>query len=456
MTYFTEIHWEQHRGGLVSRVEQGSLGSQSGIRSGDELLAINQNKVDDIIDVRYYSSEESLELLVRREQEYLIYEVDREYGQTLGLEFEHPTFDTDIHRCNNLCEFCFVLQMAPRFRRTLYIKDDDYRYSFLYGHFVTLTNLNDHDWWRIENMALSPLYVSVHVTDLDMRRKFLRNKNAPDIMQQLAWLAERGIDVHTQLVVVPGFNDGSWLQQSIEDLAGLWPSVTSISVVPVGLTRFHKYGMRTHTRDEARQMIATIGDIQADFQEHLGLNFVYLTDEWYLVGERSIPPQEAYDGQRLQENGLGGVRDFLEEWKSLSRKIGDQTRAGNGRPAAVKFDSQLSVTLVTGTLFSRTLMEAAAELATIMGINIEVHPVVNQTLGETITVAGLLMASDIVDSLKKSNHGSLVFLPRRAFDHPDQVSLDDLTPGEVSERLNTPVALAETMADVWETIKALG
>ena len=154
-------------------------------------MAVNDQKVEDVIDVQFYAAEEYLELLVRWGEEYLLFEADRDYEQSLGLEFSHPTFDTDIRRCNNLCEFCFVLQMAPRFRRTLYIKDDDYRYSFLFGHFVTLTNLSDHDWWRIETMRLSPLYISVHVTDLEKRRQFLRNPNAPDIMQQLQWLAER-------------------------------------------------------------------------------------------------------------------------------------------------------------------------------------------------------------------------------------------------------------------------
>lgn len=170
----------------------GARSDEIGLQAGDELLAINDNEVQDVIDVQFYSAEESLELLIRRGDEYLLYEAEREYGQ-LGLEFAHPTFNIGIRRCNNLCPFCFVLQMAPRFRRTLYIKDDDYRYSFLFGHFVTLTNLDDHDWWRIETMHLSPLYISVHVTDGELRRQFLRNDNAPDIMEQLRWLAERGI-----------------------------------------------------------------------------------------------------------------------------------------------------------------------------------------------------------------------------------------------------------------------
>jgi len=221
MPLFQELDPTTFHGGQITGIEPGSVADDIGLQPGDELLGINDNKVEDIIDVQYYGAEEELELLIRRGEEAFLYEAEREYNQTLGLEFEHPTFDIDIRRCNNLCEFCFVLQMAPKFRRTLYIKDDDYRYSFLFGHFVTLTNLSDHDWWRIETMRLSPLYVSVHVTDWEMRKKFLRNPLAPDIMPQLNRLAEQDIEVHTQLVIVAQFNDGEWMERSIRELADL-------------------------------------------------------------------------------------------------------------------------------------------------------------------------------------------------------------------------------------------
>ncbi|MFO7662362.1 MAG: PDZ domain-containing protein, partial [Chloroflexota bacterium] len=240
MALFQEIDLSTFAGGQIAVIEPDSLAGRIGLQRGDELLAINDQTVEDVIDVQYYGADEYLELLIRRGDELLLFEAERAYDEPLGIEFTHPTFDIDIRRCNNLCEFCFVLQMAPKFRRTLYIKDDDYRYSFLFGHFVTLTNLSEHDWWRIETMRLSPLYVSVHVTDIAMRRQFLRNPSAPDIIGQLRWLAERRIEVHSQLVVVPGFNDGPWLEQSIHELAELWPKeegdggVYSVSVVPVG------------------------------------------------------------------------------------------------------------------------------------------------------------------------------------------------------------------------------
>ena len=443
MTLFQELDLTTFAGGRIVALEPGSVADDIGLLVGDELLAINDNKVEDVIDVQFYGAEESLELLIRRGEEYLLFEAEREYEQSLGLEFAHPTFDTDIRRCNNLCEFCFVLQMAPKFRRTLYIKDDDYRYSFLFGHFVTLTNLSEHDWWRIETMRLSPLYVSVHVTELELRRQFLRNKTAPDILEQLRWLAERGIEIHTQLVIVPEFNDGRFLQQSIADLAELWPAVQSISVVPVGLTKQHKYKMRTHTPEEAAVTLDYVEALQTIYQDKFGLRFVYPTDEWYLVTGREVPQLEAYDGQQLQENGLGMVRQFLDEWEGVKEEI------DNYQLTIVNY--QL-ITLVTGAMFAPILRQTAAEFAEMVGVNTAVLPISNERLGGTITAAGLLMGADVLEQLQAAGYGDLVVLPRVMFDHPDTIALDDLSPQDIANKIGRPVALADTMGDVWDAL----
>ncbi len=449
MPLFSEIDLETAVGGLITAVEPGSVAAEAGLQAGDELLTINDNSVEDVIDVQFYGAEETLDLLVRRGEEYLLFEAEREYQQSLGLAFAHPTFDTDIRRCNNLCEFCFVLQMAPKFRRTLYIKDDDYRYSFLFGHFVTLTNLSEHDWWRIENMGLSPLYVSVHVTDTEMRRKFLRNPNAPDVMDQLRWLAKRGIEVHTQLVVVPGFNDGPWLERSIQELADLWPTVQSISVVPVGLTKQHKYGMRPHTVEEAAATLAFVEALQPQYQTRFGVRFVYLTDEWYLVTGRTVPEADAYDGQELQENGLGMVRRFLDDWEEVQEEIGDWQLMANRQQLISNYQT---VTLVTGTLFAAVLRETAVTFTSLTGVRVHVLPIVNERLGATITVAGLLMGQDVLRQLEAAGYGDLVVLPRVMFDHPDTIALDDLLPQDMANKLKCPVALADTLGDVWDAL----
>lgn len=447
MALFRELEdFEQAIGGQITAVVPDSVAEEIGLQPGDELLAINDATVQDIIDVQFYSADEELELLIRRGGEYFLFEAIREYGQELGLEFAHPTFDTDIRRCNNLCEFCFVLQMAPRFRRTLYIKDDDYRYSFLFGHFVTLTNLDEHDWWRIETMGLSPLYVSVHVTDLEKRREFLRNKTAPDIMEQLRWLAERGIEVHTQLVVVPEFNDGEYLRRSIEELAELWPAVQSISVVPVGLTGHHKYRMRTHTPEEAAHTLAYVESLQPIYQARFGVRFVYPTDEWYLVTGRTVPPIEAYDDQALHENGLGMVRFFLDEWAEVQGEI--QTWLAEHGAAPAK-----KLLLATGKMFVETLKETTALFQTLTNVELTVQAIHNERLGGTITTAGLLMAEDIINQLRETAPtADLIILPRIVFDHPDRISLDDMTPAQVATQLGRPVALADTMGDVWDAL----
>ncbi|MCB8981820.1 MAG: DUF512 domain-containing protein [Ardenticatenaceae bacterium] len=449
MPLFQEIDLSTYTGGQIVAIAPGSVAAKAGLQAGDELLAINGSPVEDVIDVQFYAAEEELTLTVRRGGEVMTVSAKRRYNQQLGLEFSHPTFDTDIRRCTNLCEFCFVLQMAPRFRRTLYIKDDDYRYSFLFGHYVTLTNLSEHDWWRIENMHLSPLYVSVHVTDWEARRSYLRNKTAPDILEQLRWLGERGIEVHTQIVVTPEVNDGALLEQSINDLAELWPTVQSVSVVPVGLTKQHKYNMRTHTKEEAAVTLDYVESLQAKFLEKFGVRFVYPTDEWYLVTDRTVPQLDAYDGQELHENGLGMVRNFLDEWEEVRKEIGDW-RLENDDQSPIS--NLQSLTLVTGALFAPILRETAVQFQALTGTQITVREIKNEKLGGTITVAGLLMGADVLEQLKGSELGDLTLLPRVMFDHPDRIALDDISPQDIANQLGKPIILADTMGDVWDAL----
>jgi putative radical SAM enzyme (TIGR03279 family) len=426
-------------GGFVRGVEPGSFAGRVGVWPGDVLTHVNGIPVEDVIDVQFYAAEPYVELIVMRGDDELVLDGERRSMEPLGIDFEHPTFDTDIRRCNNLCEFCFVLQMAPRFRRTLYIKDDDYRYSFLFGHYVTLTNLDEHDEWRIVNQGLSPLYVSVHATDPTLHGEVLRNPDAPDIMEQLTWLVENGVDVHTQIVVTPGLNDGQHLEKSVHDLAALYPGVRSVSVVPVGLTRHHKYGKRPNTRAESDAILDACHRWQADFRERLGVNFVYATDEWYLVTGRPIPPAEYYDGLDLTENGLGMVRRFLTDWEGVQSEL-------------VKKPLVKRLTLGTAALFAPTLGELAAEFTARSGAAADVIPITNHRLGETITVAGLLMADDVIEGLHGRDLGEVVVLPRVMFDHPDGISLDDRSPLDIARALDRPVALADLMGDLVDIV----
>ena len=433
--------------GYIKAIEPESVAAQAGLRAGDALSAINGHLLQDVIDAQFYAADTDLTLTVERGGETMQISAQRAFWQTLGIEFEHPTFDIDIRRCNNLCPFCFVLQNAPRMRRTLYIKDDDYRYSFLFGHFVTLTNLKEEDWTRLAAQHLSPLYISVHATDPEVRRKCLRNPTAGDILSQLRWLAAHGIDFHTQLVITPGLNDGAVLAQSVSALAELHPHLLSISVVPVGLTRHHRYGHRPHTTREAATMIDTVADWQVKYRKRYGKALVYLTDEWYLISRRSIPLKREYDGLALQENGMGMVRDFLNEWERIKR--GELSRPLHG----TKYASAL---LGTGMLFAPTLTRAAAQFSQRSGVPLNVVGIRNERLGETITVAGLLSGADaiaqlgpIVDQMKPG----AVILPRIMFDHPDGIALDDVTPVAIAQALRTPVALADWMGDIVDALQ---
>lgn len=424
--------------GRVKAVSAGSFAEAVGLQAGDLIYSVNGEPVEDIIDVQFYAAEPYVEFDIERDSEEYLAVGERESGQLLGIEFEHPTFDIDIRRCNNLCPFCFVLQTAPRMRRTLYIKDDDYRYSFLFGHYVTLTNLSEHDWWRIEHQGLSPLYVSVHATDLAVRRQCLKNATAPDIMEQLRWLAARGVVCHTQLVITPGLNDGAALAQSVRELAGLYPAVRSISVVPVGLTQHHKYGLRAQSVDEANAVLDAVHSWQAEFRAALGVNLVYATDEWYLVTGRAVPVYEQIDGLELHENGLGQVRNFLDHWGKEQGELRALNGAWAGRQA----------TLVTGTLFSETLTGSVAEFNALAGTALRVQAVTNTRLGAGITVAGLLMGQDVIDQLQGQALGEFVALPRVMFDHPQGVALDDISPAQIAQALAVPVVLVDLLGDV--------
>ncbi len=433
--------------GLIRAIEPQSVAERAGLKPGDMLEAINGRDLRDMIDAQFYGAENDLTLTVLRGQERFDVHARRDYGQALGMDFAHPTFDIDIRRCNNLCPFCFVLQNAPRMRRSLYIKDDDYRYSFLFGHFVTLTNLSEADWARIAEQHLSPLYVSVHATDTEVRRKCLRNPKSGDIMAQLKWLAEHDITLHTQLVVTPGLNDGPVLEKSVRDLEALYPHVQSVSVVPVGLTRHHKYGHRRHTPAEAGAMIDTVERWQAGYRKRMGVRFVYLTDEWYLLSRRPVPPKKDYDGLALQENGLGLVRDFLNDWRRLNRTL---ARLPTPRPPLKH------ALLATATLFAPTLDKVSREFNRRTDASLDVVAIKNERLGETITVAGLLMGEDVIRQLKAQaellSRVSLVILPRVMFDQPDGITLDDITLADIAHAIGIPVTLAGNMSEVYEAI----
>jgi putative radical SAM enzyme (TIGR03279 family) len=407
--------------GLIATVSPGSLAERVGLRPGDELHSIDDRPVRDVIDVRFYAAEERLTLRVRRQgRGAFTIKAERRYDEPLGLAFEQPTFD-GIRRCANRCEFCFVTQMPPRLRRSLYVKDDDYRYSFLFGSYVTLTGLEEADWQRIGEQHLSPLYVSVHATDLDLRRRILHRADAADVMDQLGRLIDLEIEVHTQIVVIPGLNDGRHLDRSIDALVELYPGVRSLSVVPVGLTRFHEGGCRVPTDAEMREVFRQVSAWQARLRAQIGVGFVYLSDEWYLRLGKDVPPLAAYDGLDLAENGVGLTRQFLE---TLGRGAGPRTEDHGSR------------TLVTGTLFAPVLQRVMAGSAAV-----DVVSIANDFFGDTVTVAGLLTGQDVVGQLRGQDLGDVVVRPPAMFGGPEGQSLDEMWPPAIGEALEREVVV---------------
>jgi putative radical SAM enzyme (TIGR03279 family) len=414
-------------------VQKGGLPDRLDLQPGDRLIAINGHILRDVIDFHFYASEEELGLETERGGQRLFCQVQREYGEEFGLHFTDDVFD-GLRRCDNRCAFCFVDQMPPGMRDSLYVKDDDYRYSFLHGNFVTLSNWTEEDWERVAKQHLSPLYISVHATEPELRRRIFSNPRLPDVRVQLGRLAELGVEMHAQIVLVPGLNDGQPLERTVEDLTALHPAVSSIGVVPVGLTKYHAAGLRLLTAEEQRAVLERIVAWQAENRRRFGVAVVYPSDELYLRAGFPVPPAEEYDGFPQLENGIGLVRQLLDEWQGV--------KAEDRRPARGKG------VVVCGTLVAPILGRMVEELTGGLGVDIRVVPVENEFFGSTVTVSGLLTGVDVVSALAGRDLGDVVFLPRAMFDATGKVTLDDLTLGEIESRVGVPVSRAGFMGQM--------
>lgn len=440
-------------GGVIDQIRLDSLADRVGLRPGDRVISIDGAALRDAVDFQFLAAEELIALEVRRAGEPMFFAIDKAPDEDLGIGFEDAAFD-GVRTCNNSCFFCFLKGNPKGLRKTLYVKDDDYRLSFFHGNFVTLTNLTEDDWTRLAEQRLSPINVSVHATDLGLRRYLLGNRNAPDIVTQLRRLGSIGIQVNTQIVLCPGVNDGAALDRTITDLAALHTIVQNVSVVPVGATMFaeeriargaHADEVEGCTPDHARGVISQVAPYQQRFRAQLDRSLVYLADEYYLVAGNEPPSARHYDGFPQFENGIGMTRSLIDGWRRTKRVHGSSAMA-SPRPLR-------RITFVCGTIIAPTLSRLARKFAAFTGIDVDVQAMANRFFGPRVNVSGLLVADDVLSQLRHRDLGDLVLLSRYALDYTGTRFLDDGTPHDVQRALGVPLAFASTLHECLQIVQ---
>jgi len=425
----------------IIAIDKASTGAELGLRPGDEVLRINSETVRDILDYRFLTADDAIEMEVRRGDEQIIFDIEKAPDDSLGLNFA----PLKIRRCGNDCIFCFVDQNPAGMRQTMYFRDEDFRLSFLSGHYVTLSNMSRADLERIVRQRLTPLYISVHATE-PARRKFLLGIKFDDrLLEKFDYLTQNGIELHTQIVLCPELNDGEVLRKTLSDLARYHPHVRSVAVVPVGLTR-HRDGLtriKPVTKAYAQSFLRIADDYAAEFRRRFDTHFVYPSDEFYIMAGEPMPPASRYDAFEQMENGVGMLRDLLDDFNGRQVK-----RLPKRLPKPTK------VTLVTATLAGGFLAENIfPRLQQIKNFTPELVTVVNKFYGDTIRVTGLLTGQDIFAALKDHDLGAAVFLPKSCL-NDQQIFLDDWKLTELQDKLDVPVMpLKNDFGGIFEFLK---
>lgn len=422
------------RPALISNVRPDSIAAEVGFEPGDAIVAINGTRPRDLIDYQFLCADELLELEVldATGKTHQV-ELEKDYDDDLGLEFETALFDGLI-QCNNHCPFCFIDQQPPGKRQSLYLKDDDYRLSFLYGSYLTLTNLTQKEWDRIEQMRLSPLYVSVHATEPNIRIRLLKNHRAGQILEQLQWFQVRRLQLHAQVVVCPGINDDVHLERTLLDLAqfhqGEVPTVASAAVVPVGLTRFRPTAdeLTPVSREKAVEVIRQVQALQDKFRHDLGSTFAWLADEWFLIAGQELPPAADYEDYPQIGNGVGSIRQFIQQFQDIAAQKLPLRRLTSRR-----------FTWVVGNAVEKAFEPLVHQLNGVEGLDVNLAAVRSDYWGQEITVTGLLTGQDLLKGLQGKDLGNAILLPSLMLKHDDTRFLDDMTVEEVACQLETQI-----------------
>ncbi|MEA3363988.1 MAG: DUF512 domain-containing protein [Thermodesulfobacteriota bacterium] len=412
----------------VESVASGSYAEELGLLAGDRLVSINGHEIVDLVDYHVHSETDHLLLAILRENDDLWeFDLEKEPLEELGLSVEHPR----PRQCGNQCVFCFVHQLPKGLRDTLYIKDEDYRFSYLYGSYITLTNLDEADLQRIIRDKLSPLYISVHATDHPLREKLLNTK-VPEILPLLKRLTSTGIELHCQVVLCPGVNDGAALQQTIEDLANLYPQVASLAVVPVGLTQYRARlpQLKKMLSQDAISCLELVHEYQQEYLVQHGSRFVFPADEFYLLAQHGIPAYADYEDFKQIENGVGLIAEFRQQ------------------SAEVLLDAEKleldKITLVTGYLFCDELVGFAKRLSLKTGVTLDVVAIKNHFFGTDITVTGLMTGTDLLEQLQGVELGDGILIPDVVLKDGGQLFLDDVNIEAINSALQTPVVVVES------------
>lgn len=419
---------------IVSDIVPGSIAEELGIRPGDKLLAIDGHEIEDIFDYQFYVEDEEIVLLIEKpDGEQWELEIEKEADEDLGIEFGQGLMD-EYRSCYNKCIFCFIDQMPKGMRDTLYFKDDDSRLSFLQGNYVTLTNMSSHDIERIIRYRLEPINISFQTTNPELRCRMLHNRFAGEALKKVDMLYQGGIEMNGQIVLCKGVNDGDELERSIRDLTSYLPLLKSVSVVPVGLTKFRSglYPLEPFTKEDAREVLDVIHRWQEKIYQEYGIHFIHAGDEWYLLAEEDVPEEERYDGYLQLENGVGMLRLLFNEF-------------AEGYDALTGDDRRDELSIATGKLAYPYLCKMAEKITEkFPGVRIHVYCIRNDFFGERITVSGLITGQDLMAQLKERELGRRLLIPCNMLKTDEDVFLDDFTVEQVSGALQVPIDIVKS------------
>ena len=417
----------------ITSVEKSSRAAKRGVREGDLLIAINDREINDVLDYRFFLTDTSVTLTLEREGKRFDVSIKKQQYDDIGLDFETPLMDKK-HSCENKCIFCFIDQLPNGMRKTLYFKDDDSRLSFLHGNYITLTNLHDKDIDRIIEMHISPVNVSVHTTNPELRVKMMHNKRAGEVLSYLDKLAAANISLCGQIVLCKGINDGEELDRSMRDLSKLFPAMQSVSIVPSGLTKHREklYPLEHFTREDALAVINQVDKFAEEFKAENGSRMFFCADEFYLKAGLPLPDEDYYEGYPQIENGVGMIRSLTDEFSAELDFIDEYLP---------DFKAPRCVSIATGVAAYDTINNLARALEIrVEGLKVNVYKIVNNFFGESITVSGLLTGKDMSEQLKGQALGDILLFPENALRAGEEIFLDDMTPEDLSAALGVPTA----------------